>query len=109
MSATREGGLKAAITNKARQGDDWYKKIGAKGGRNGSDGGYASSKVGDDGMTGRERAIKSGSKGGSHSKRGYTFLREAKDGLEFIDKVTNEVVRFEHARTLENHNRSTKI
>lgn len=40
MGATREGGIKAAITNKAKYGPDFYKKIGAKGGANGNTGGF---------------------------------------------------------------------
>lgn len=41
MAGTREGGLKAAIKNKAKD-PDFYAKIGAKGGRNGHTGGFAS-------------------------------------------------------------------
>lgn len=41
MSGTRAGGLKAAATNKARYGSDFYAGIGAKGGRNGHTGGFA--------------------------------------------------------------------
>ena len=33
MPGTKEGGKKAAATNKARHGKDFYAKIGAKGGR----------------------------------------------------------------------------
>jgi uncharacterized protein len=32
MSNTKEGGLKAAATNKAKHGDDFYKRIGSIGG-----------------------------------------------------------------------------
>lgn len=42
MVGTREGGLKASKTNKAKYGEDFYKKNGAKGGRNGHTGGFAS-------------------------------------------------------------------
>lgn len=35
MSGTREGGLKARITNKIRHGDDFYSNIGQMGGRHG--------------------------------------------------------------------------
>lgn len=33
MSGTREGGLKARETNRKKQGDDFYKRIGSKGGK----------------------------------------------------------------------------
>ena len=33
MSGTREGGLKARETNCKKQGDDFYKRIGSKGGK----------------------------------------------------------------------------
>ena len=41
MAGTKAGGLKAAATNKARHGEGFYAKIGAKGGRNGHTGGFA--------------------------------------------------------------------
>lgn len=42
MSGTRKGGRRAAATNKELYGDDFYKKIGSKGGRNGHTGGFSS-------------------------------------------------------------------
>ena len=41
MSGTREGGRKAAATNKAKYGLNFYADIGRKGGRNGHTGGFA--------------------------------------------------------------------
>jgi len=35
MAGNKQGGMKAAMTNKMRHGPDFYKEIGAKGGRNG--------------------------------------------------------------------------
>lgn len=69
MSGTREGGLKARATNLARD-PEFYKRIGRKGGQNGHDGGFASKKVGADGLTGLQRASVAGIKGGRISKRG---------------------------------------
>lgn len=41
MAGTRKGGRRAAATNKELYGDDFYKKIGSKGGRNGHVGGFS--------------------------------------------------------------------
>lgn len=47
----------------------WYKALGAKGGRNGTDGGFAATKVGKDGLTGPERSRVAGQIGGKASVR----------------------------------------
>ena len=70
MPGTIEGGRKATATNKKKYGKDFYANIGRKGGRNGHTGGFASDKVGRDGLTGYERARVAGKKGGELSKRG---------------------------------------
>lgn len=69
MSGTVEGGRKAYKANIARHGQDFYAKIGQMGGRRGHSGGFASDKVGPDGLTGRQRARVAGSKGGKISRR----------------------------------------
>lgn len=60
MSGTREGGVKAAETNKARYGKAFYKKIGAVGGKKSTTGGFAANP---------ELARIAGRKGGKISKR----------------------------------------
>lgn len=70
MAGTIEGGRKAAKTNKKLHGKNFYKELGRLGGRNGHTGGFASTKVGKDGLTGVERAKLAGEKGGKLSKRG---------------------------------------
>lgn len=56
-----------------KYGPDFYKRIGAKGGSNGKGpgykGGFASNEVGEDGLTGRERAKLAGARGGKISRR----------------------------------------
>jgi hypothetical protein len=74
MSGSPEGGRKAYETNIRIQGEDFYKRIGAIGGRNGHTGGWASTKVGKDGLTGRERARQYGAIGGRISRRGKAPL-----------------------------------
>lgn len=60
MAGTKTGGQKAANTNRTRYGRDFYAKIGAKGGKNGTTGGFYAN---------RELARKAGAKGGRISRR----------------------------------------
>lgn len=60
MSGTKIGGMKAAYTNRIRHGINFYAEIGAKGGRNGHTGGFASNP---------ELAKIAGKKGGAKSRR----------------------------------------
>ena len=69
MTGTKAGGLKAGKTNKERHGADFYKRIGSIGGKASNTGGFASKKVGKDGLTGRQRASLAGAIGGFKSKR----------------------------------------
>lgn len=85
MSGTKAGGLKARERNLEKYGPDFYKRIGAKGGRNGKTGGFASDVVGDDGLTGKERAKIAGAKGGKISRRG-----PAKDDIEKLEAILQE-------------------
>lgn len=68
MAGTKEGGKKAAAKNIAND-PLFYKKNGAKGGRNGNTGGFASCIVSKDGLTGQERSRIAGAKGGRISRR----------------------------------------
>lgn len=61
MAGTKEGAKKAAATNLARYGKEFYARIGRKGGQNGNTGGFAAN---------RELARQAGRKGGSISRRG---------------------------------------
>ena len=67
MAGTKVGGLRAAETNKRKYGEDFYARIGAKGGANGHTGGFATI----DPKTGLHTlAITAGRKGGLISRRG---------------------------------------
>ena len=68
MAGTEAGGKKAAATILAKN-PNFYREIGRKGGRNGKTGGFASEFVGNDGLTGPQRAKIAGRKGGRISKR----------------------------------------
>lgn len=68
MAGTKAGGKKAAAKNLAKD-PNFYANIGRKGGKNGRTGGFASSVVGADGLTGQQRARLAGAKGGRISRR----------------------------------------
>ena len=80
MAGTKNGGKKAAATNMRKYGPNFYARIGARGGRVSSTGGFASEKKGEDGLTGPERARIAGAKGGSISRRGKP-INPKKKGL----------------------------
>lgn len=61
MAQSQAGGYKAARTNKIRYGDDFYRRIGAMGGRKSRGGGFAAN---------HELASKAGRIGGTISRRG---------------------------------------
>lgn len=73
MSGTKAGGLKARATNLERHGNDFYQRIGAKGGRNGNTGGFAAHP---------ELAKLAGSKGGKISKRGKAGVYKEKPRIK---------------------------
>lgn len=60
MAGTKAGGQKAAQTNKARHGKDFYARIDASGGKKGTTGGF---------FANRELARLAGAKGGRISRR----------------------------------------
>ena len=61
MAGTKAGGQAAAATNKKKYGDDFYARIGSKGGKLGRTGGFAAD---------RELARRAGRIGGLISRRG---------------------------------------
>lgn len=68
MAGTKAGGMKAAATNKAKFGSDFYAKIGKRGGQNGKTGGFAANP---------ELARIAGAKGGRVSRRGKKTTAKA--------------------------------
>lgn len=79
------GGLKAAATNKAIYGDDFYKRIGQRGGQNGHTGGFAANPA---------LARLAGRKAGSISKRGFKYLGTEGEYRKYLDKNTGKVVKY---------------
>lgn len=60
MAGTKIGGKRACETNKAKYGEDFYRKIGSKGGKLGHTGGFYAN---------RDLARTAGTKGGKISRR----------------------------------------
>lgn len=88
MSGTKAGGKKCAETNKTRYGKDWYARIGAKGGRNGHTGGFAS-------MT-PEQVRAAGRKGGLTSSKAPTLsLEERRKEIAELLKNEKEMESYE--------------
>ena len=61
MAGTKDGGQKAAATNKTKYGKDFYARIGAMGGKIGQAGGFYAN---------RDLSRKAGAIGGRISRRG---------------------------------------
>lgn len=80
MAGTKLGGKKAALTNIARHGFDFYREIGAKGGRNGHTGGFASNP---------ELARRAGQKGGRISRR--TGVKNGEGKSKSSERRNNEI------------------
>ena len=70
MAGTRKGGKLAARKIKENFGKDHFAKIGRKGGKRSKTGGFASLKVGPDGLTGPERARKLAQEQGERVRSG---------------------------------------
>lgn len=69
MAGTKIGGAKAAQTARERYGDDYFARIGRKGGANGHTGGFYGNP---------EKAREAGRKGGKVSKRGLAKAKAQK-------------------------------
>lgn len=65
MTGTLTGGRQSAKTNKERHGEDFYKRIGAIGGKRSNTGGYAYAKA----RGNMDLIRESGRKGGLRSRR----------------------------------------
>ena len=89
MTGTIQGGKRAAETNRKIHGEDFYARIGKKGGQKSTHGGFASLKPGRDGLTGPERAKLVGSVGGFKSRRGPCARDKYGRALRKDGKVSN--------------------
>lgn len=78
MSATVEGGKKAAAAIKRKYGEDFYVRMGRKGGRISHGGGFTNNS---------DLAREAGLKGGRNSKRGATVMN-------ILENKKDEVIEF---------------
>jgi general stress protein YciG len=81
MAGTKDGGARAAATNKAKYGADFYARIGASGGKVGRTGGFYAN---------RDLARKAGSKGGRLSRRGPSKKASTNSSAVVSDNSTDE-------------------
>ena len=80
MSGTKEGAKKAAATNKAKHGEDFYKRIGSKGGKRTGLKGFALNPA---------LARVAGAKGGRNGRRGVS----KKNTVSICDSDSNDNAR----------------
>jgi general stress protein YciG len=81
MAGTKDGGARAAATNKAKYGADFYARIGASGGKVGRTGGFYAN---------RDLARKAGAKGGRLSRRGPSKKASTNSSAVVSDNSTDE-------------------
>lgn len=86
MAQTKAGAAKATKTMYEKYGENFFRRVGKIGGQNGHTGGLYNNP---------ERAKQLGSKGGSVSKRGKTFIREENGKRIYLDHTTNKVEEYE--------------
>ena len=67
MAGTKQGGVRAAKTNKQRHGANFYAEIGRRGGQKSRGGGFAAN---------RELAREAGRRGGERSRRGKSKVTQ---------------------------------
>ena len=105
MSGTKNGGLKAAATNRKRYGKNFYKNIGAKGGRLGTTGGFAANPA---------LAKVAGAKGGRISRRCskkyfvddkyFGIFDTVNEAIKFFKKLYKNVKKSPNGKLIiENH------
>lgn len=92
MAGNKVGGAKAAATIKKKYGEDFYKRAGRKGGKNGTTGGFASS---------HSLAKRAGRKGGKASRRSISKQFEmngkvltAKEWAEKLDLCVSTIYSY---------------
>ena len=87
MAGTKAGGKKCAATNKRKYGEDWYAKIGRKGGKKGHTGGFAANP---------ELARIAGRKGGLISSKAPTMtLEERRNEIKELLRQEEELEFYE--------------
>lgn len=96
MVGTKAGAVKARETMLKKYGENGYRKFFSEIGRRGGlvktpTGGFASNKIGADGLTGRERSHIAGKKGGLISRRTGVKNYEGKQANRDIDEIERQL------------------
>lgn len=81
---TKEGAKKAVVSIKEKYGEDFFQKIGRKGGQNGHTGGFAYD---------HELAVRAGAIGGKKSRRGAAKDKRVKIAVECLDAEQEEDIK----------------
>lgn len=94
MAGTLKGGKKAAQKCMNKFGKDYYKDIGRIGGSHSRKGGFASEKIGKDGLTGSQRAKIAGALGGRKGRRAPAkFPKDLSDLIEKHPSRLNNLLK----------------
>ena len=96
---TKQGGATLVATMVKKYGSyEAYKQsmreLGSRGGKIGNTGGFASNVIGNDGLTGYERARVAGRKSGEISRKGLKFIKEDNGVRTYIARDTGKVVEY---------------
>lgn len=78
-------GAKKATQKILERNPNHFRDIGRLGGQKGTTGGFAANHT---------IARSAGATGGRRGKRGYTFIVETPEYMEYVDKSNNEIVKF---------------
>lgn len=84
---TKEGAKKAAVSIKEKYGENFYRRIGRKGGQNGHTGGFAAD---------HELAVRAGTIGGKKSRRGPAKNKRVEIDVEGLHAEQEENIEVVH-------------
>lgn len=84
MAGTHIGGKQAAVSNRKKYGSDFYKRIGAIGGKKGTGHEYGHGMV---------SPVVNGALGGKKSRKGYKLIDETATTYTYEHKITSKLLK----------------